>query len=82
MPIPSAAGLGSTVTSFERLARLRTPRAANDSAIPERRVFTGSVDIPLETTRLVPALTPRNAYENPKIRQDVLAMRPADQPRD
>ncbi|KAL3662336.1 hypothetical protein V7S43_012663 [Phytophthora oleae] len=80
VPVPPAAGIGSTVATLERPARFRSPKTI-DSAVLGRKAFTGSLDIPLETTRLAPALTPRNVYENPKNRQFVLAMRLADQPR-
>ncbi|KAG7378072.1 hypothetical protein PHYPSEUDO_010589 [Phytophthora pseudosyringae] len=81
MPVPPANSPVATLPLRGRPARVRAPQSSDDLTV-HRRTFADSLEIPVETTRLAPALTPRNAYSNPANRRCVLAMRTPDQPRE
>ncbi|KAG3025838.1 hypothetical protein PC121_g8191 [Phytophthora cactorum] len=74
VPAPDTTNASSIVTI--RPARFRASKGSDDSTGHER-TFADFPDLSLETTSLSPALTPRNAYQNPANRRVILATCPS-----
>ncbi|KAG6584604.1 Excinuclease ABC subunit A [Phytophthora cinnamomi] len=83
VPAPPDSDPAMTTSSLARRGvspRIRQCTAIANTAAPRGRSLGNFPDKPVETTRLAPALTPRNAYQNATNRQFILSVHQAENP--